>query len=154
MRPGPRRVLAALCLFALLAGLALHYSAAGSDRVTTLESRDRVASPAAHAGETVYFWARVDAVDDGTLTVRTAGTTVTVVGHDADAEVGDVVQVAGTLRADATVVADRVVVSPRERRPRLYVVSALGGALAAGAFLREWGVDPRRIAFVPREEDA
>jgi hypothetical protein len=155
MRPGLRRALAVVCLVTLLSVLVLHYSAAGATHVTTLSSREKVVSPAAHVGDSVYFWTRADTVAAGTMTVTVAGTRLTVVDVGADVDPGDVVQVAGTIRPGATVAADQVVVSPRERRSRLYGVSVLGLLLAVGGFLRAWTVDVTDAGFVPRGgEDA
>ena len=83
------------------------------------------------------------------LVVDTSG-----IGTDAVGQVdpGDVVQVFGVVTGDARIEATRLVVHERGNQRRMYVISAIGGLLAAGTFLRRWRVDWRRLAFVPRTD--
>lgn len=88
--------------------------------------------------------------DDSETVVRT----VTVQGTDAAVEAGGVVQVYGRLsergtrqRAESVVVVNE---TPGDSRYKL-ATSLLGGLLAAGLFLRYWGIDWRALRFVSRD---
>ncbi|WP_207225270.1 hypothetical protein [Natrinema hispanicum] len=57
----------------------------------------------------------------------------------------------GTLTAESTLAVERALTrDPAETRYML-VVSALGGLLVVGRFVRHWRVDRTALAFVPRE---
>ena len=108
----------------------------------------------AHVGETVHVWGEVTAVDDETFVVTSGPLTLRVEGSlPPDIAPGDGVQVYGTLTSDRRVVSASHHAQSSEAIGRMYLVSVVGIALAAGAFLRRWRVDTHRWAFVPREEE-
>jgi len=155
MNERTRRALLSVVLVAALAAMAVHYGAVA-------ESHDRYPSAdalagdyEAHVGDRVFMWTTVIAVDGRTLAVRSdpAETVVLdVTPAPAGVEPGDVVQVYGTLEPDHRVDAHRVVVSERGNRRSMFAVSALAVLLTAGHVLREWTVDWRDLALVPRGE--
>jgi len=81
----------------------------------------------------------------GTLTVR---------GADRTVPPGGSVQVIGTLAADRTIIAERVLpVNPHSwSEPYKYAVSAVGAVLILVVFFREWRLDASRLAFEVRED--
>lgn len=105
-----------------------------------------------YVGETVHIWGEVTTADGGTVVVTADSLSLRVTDPGAgDVAVGDQIQVYGRLAADRLLVTTAYdVQSPGELR-RMYLVSIVGIALAAGAFLRRWRVDTDRLAFVPRE---
>lgn len=147
------RRLARLLLFGLAAaGLIVGFGAGfnGTDAYPDAAAID--ADYATHVGETAHLWGEVTAVDSETV-VR-VGDTLSLRVSDPPPEevaVGDGVQVYGTLQSDQRFeTAAYHVQSPEEQR-NMYLISIVGIALAAGAFLRRWRVDTDRWAFAPRE---
>ena len=131
-------LLAGLCLAAavLVVGFGVWFN--GSDAYPDPEAVD--ANYDAYVGETVHIWGEVTAV-----TLRVEGSL------PPDIAPGDGVQVYGTLTSDRRVVSASHHAQSSEAIGRMYLVSVVGIALAAGAFLRRWRVDTHRWAFVPRE---
>lgn len=150
------RALGVAVLVVLLVAMMGHYHGA------VLDERRHLASPAridadyeAYRGGPVFLWLVADrTTDEGIVTRSEADGRPFVVLTDARAEPGDLVQVFGTLEADSRIAAERVVVHDRGNRLRMFVLSGVGALLAAGAFLRRWTVDRRRLRFAPRERFA
>jgi hypothetical protein len=143
-------LLAGLCLAAavLVVGFGVWFN--GSDAYPDSGAVD--ANYDAYVGETVHVWGEVTAVDDETFVVTSGPLTLRVEGSlPPDIAPGDGVQVYGTLTSDRRVVSASHHAQSSEAIGRMYLVSVVGIALAAGAFLRRWRVDTHRWAFVPRE---
>jgi len=143
-------LLAGLCLAAavLVVGFGVWFN--GSDAYPDPEAVD--ANYDAYVGETVHIWGEVTAVDDETFVVTSGPLALRVEGSlPPDIAPGDGVQVYGTLTSDRRVVSASHHAQSSEAIGRMYLVSVVGIALAAGAFLRRWRVDTHRWAFVPRE---
>jgi hypothetical protein len=143
-------LLAGLCLAAavLVVGFGVWFN--GSDAYPDPEAVD--ANYDAYVGETVHVWGEVTAVDDETFVVTSGPLALRVEGSlPPDIAPGDGVQVYGTLTSDRRVVSASHHAQSSEAIGRMYLVSVVGIALAAGAFLRRWRVDTHRWAFVPRE---
>ena len=105
-----------------------------------------------YVGETVHIWGSVTAVNDETFVVTSGPLSLRVDGPlPTNIEPGDGVQVYGTLTPDRRLVSASYHAQSSEGIRRMYLVSIVGIALAAGAFLRRWRVDTDRRAFVPRE---
>jgi hypothetical protein len=151
MGPAPR-LAGVVLLLVCLAGMTVHYGAVADDRSPYPTEKDLAAHYDRYVGEEVYFWARVTEVRSDSLVVRNGAVRLTVVGASPTAVAGDYVQVAGRLRPEQVVAADRVVVSAASRRPFLLGVSLVGAAVVLVAFLRSWTVDTDRWGFVPREK--
>lgn len=155
----PRTRLAALALLVALLGVAA--VAHGTlepdpDRHRYPDNEHLAEDYGAHVGERAVLSGTV--VETDPLVVREqlpggAEQELTLTGVDADATRGDSVWFYGTVRPDRTVeVATAAVRAPWELR-YMYVVSALGGLLVLGRFLRQWRFDRSRLAFVPRTGD-
>ena len=145
-------LLAGLCLAAavLVVGFGAWFN--GSDAYP--DSGEIDANDDAYVGEPVHIWGEVTAVDDETFVVTSDPLTLRVEGSlPPDIDLGDGVQVYGTLTSDRRVVSASYHAQSSEAIGRMYLASVVGIALAAGAFLRRWGVDTHRWAFVPREEE-
>lgn len=143
-------LLAGLCLAAavLVVGFGVWFN--GSDAYPDPEAVD--ANYDAYVGETVHIWGEVTAVDDETFVVTSGPLALRVEGSlPPDIAPGDGVQVYGRLTSDRRVVSASHHAQSSEAIGRMYLVSVVGIALAAGAFLRRWRVDTHRWAFVPRE---
>ena len=143
-------LLAGLCLAAavLVVGFGVWFN--GSDAYPDSGAVD--ANYDAYVGETVHVWGEVTAVDDETFVVTSGPLTLRVEGSlPPDIAPGDGVQVYGTLTSDRRVVSASHHAQSSEAIGRMYLVSVVGIALAAGAFLCRWRVDTHRWAFVPRE---
>lgn len=158
-RDGAKRLALAVVLVLALVGLAAHYDAtrlANTESLTTVEAVVGPDPPG--VGDRAYLWLTVESVADSRLTVSSpAGVPPLVVdasgietGTVARVAPGDVVQVFGVVTGDARIEATRLVVHDRGNQRRMYVISAIGGLLAAGAFLRRWRVDWRRLTFTSR----
>ncbi|MFB6282147.1 MAG: hypothetical protein ABEH40_09020 [Haloferacaceae archaeon] len=143
-----RRLLLVALALAALAAMMVHYPAA-EPRYGPTEAA-LATDYGAHVGERVTFWTTVVAVRGVGFEVR-AGGGLTVVGSDAAVRPGDSVAVHGTLRPNRRLAAERVLVSPVERRLYMFGVSLVAVGIALGAFLRRWRPDRRRLAFVPRD---
>jgi len=143
---------ALLVLGLAAAGLVVGFGAVfnGTDAYPDAAAID--ADYAAHVGETAHLWGEVTAADGETVVL--VGDTLSLRVSDPPPEavaVGDGVQVYGILRSDRRFeTAASHVQTPEEQR-NMYLISIVGIALAAGAFLRRWRVDTDRWAFVPRE---
>mgnify|MGYP002761179528 FL=1 len=143
-------LLAGLCLAAavLVVGFGVWFN--GSDAYPDSGAVD--ANYDAYVGETVHIWGEVTAVDDETFVVTSGPLALRVEGSlPPDIAPGDGVQVYGRLTSDRRVVSASHHAQSSEAIGRMYLVSVVGIALAAGAFLRRWRVDTHRWAFVPRE---
>lgn len=156
------RLALALVLVGALVGLAAHYDVHRRSNTAVLTSVDAVVGPDPPGpGDEAYLWLTVASVDGDRVTARTpkSGSPLVVDATDLDPRLvetvdpGDVIQAYGVVAAgERELAATRLVVHERGNRRRMYVVSALGGLLAAGAFLRRWRPDAGALAFVPRAE--
>ncbi|MFC6722097.1 DNA-binding protein [Natrialbaceae archaeon GCM10025896] len=157
-----RRLLAAGLLLVLTAGLCVHYGATYEDNWPYPTGDQLAEEPAGWDGERVLLFGEVQertgsglvmTVDDDAGEVAR---TITVQGTAADVERGGVVQVYGMLSERGTIQqAESVVVVNRNPGDSQYKLgtSALGVLLAAGLFLRYWGIEWRRLRFVRRSAD-
>jgi hypothetical protein len=148
------RVVVILVLLGALFAMAVHYDGARLDGTEHFLTKDALATnPDAYDGHRVYLWLDAARVTDGAVhTAPLAGAWSLTVETDDAVAAGDVIQVYGRFDAgERRVEAERVVVHDAGNRVRMYVVSALGGVLALGAFVRQWRPNRRRVAFVPRD---
>ncbi|PSQ61845.1 MAG: DNA-binding protein [Halobacteriales archaeon SW_8_66_22] len=144
---------------ALALGLCVHYGATYDENWPYPTGEQLAEEPGGWDGEQVLLVGVVETVgEDGfTMTVETddgeVARLVEVRGRSTDAEPGGTVQVYGELSEEGAVLAaDRVVVvveSPDEQFSK-YAVSAAALLLVAGAFLRHWRIDLRRLAITAR----
>ena len=119
---------------------------------TTTDGAATAATSEAPAGETVHIWGEGPTADSGTVVVTADSLSLRVTGPTAgDVAVGDQIQVYGRLATDRRLIATAYDVQSPGGLRRMYLVSIVGIALAAGAFLRRWRVDIDQLAFVPRE---
>lgn len=147
-------------LFVLIVlGIGLCVGYATADRWDQPSQSEIADDHSAHEGETLLLFGEVASVDAdaGTVTLLLLDLEVTVTGVDPAVlerlEPGAEIQVAGTFTDDgSTVVAEETVIDVAGTGDRFYVygTSILGGLLAAGAFLRHWRIDVRRLRFVAR----
>lgn len=108
----------------------------------------------AHVGETVHLWGEVTGTEGGRVVVAVDTLSIRVSNPPPEAvAVGDRVQVYGTLAPDRRFDTAAYHVQTHGEIRNMYLISIVGTALAAGAFLRRWRVDVEKRAFVPREED-
>ncbi|RQG99742.1 hypothetical protein [Natrarchaeobius oligotrophus] len=148
-----------LCLF-LLATVGLCVGYASADLWSTPSSADVAGDPAGHDGERAFVFGEVESIDadEGTVAVRVDSATIAVTDVDravlSQLEPGGSLQVVGTVQdGGVTLAATNTVVDYRGPGDRLFVygTSILGGLLAAGAFLRHWRINARRLRFEPRD---
>jgi hypothetical protein len=147
-----RRLVALLVLGLIACGLVVGFGAQfnGTDAYPDAMAID--ADYAAHVGERAHLWGEVTAADGETVVL--VGDTLALRASDPPPEavaVGDGVQVYGTLQSDRQFETVAYHVQTPEEQRNMYLISIVGIALAAGAFLRRWRVDTDRWAFVPRE---
>ena len=166
-----RRLLLGCVLVAALLGLFVHYGAT-ADRHQRYPGNEGIAlSYDDHVGETVRIAGVVRSPTanamNGTDTTNGTNATMTVVlrnwgsfgtlavrGADRTVPPGGSVQVVGTLAADRTVTAERVLpVNPHSwSEPYKYVVSVVGAVVILVTFFREWRLDTGRLVFEVRED--
>ncbi len=147
-----RRLATVLVLCVALGGLVVGFGSQfnGTDAYPDAAAID--ANYDAHVGETVHIWGEVTTADSGTVVVTADSLSLRVTGPTAgDVAVGDQIQVYGRLATDRRLIATAYDVQSPGGLRRMYLVSIVGIALAAGAFLRRWRVDIDQLAFVPRE---
>jgi hypothetical protein len=160
-----RRLLLGCVLVAALAGLFVHYGATADSHDRYPGNEEIALSYDDHVGETVQIAGIVRSLAangsggaNATMTVvlRNWESFGTLTVRDADRSVdpGGTVQVVGTLGADRTISAERVLpVNPRSwSEPYKYAVSVVGAALILVVFFREWRVDAEGLAFEVRED--
>lgn len=147
-----QRLALAGVLLVVLLSMTVHYGAVDARHDRTAIGSQQLSEYDEHVGETVFYWARVVRSEDGLLVVRVSSRTLSV-RTDRAPPPGSAVQVYGRLEPDGVVTPERLVVSRSSNLRYLYAVSAVGGLLAAVAFLGTWRFDPDRLAFVPREGD-
>lgn len=152
MPEGYRRVAFATVLVAVLLLMTVHYGAVDARHDRRALGVHRVTDYDEHVGETAFVWGRVVRSEGETLVVRVSSQTLSV-RTDSAAPPGSAVQIYGRLEPGRVVAPERVIVSRSSALGYLYAVSAVGGLLAAAAFLRTWRFDRDRLAFVPREGD-
>ncbi|SEU05088.1 hypothetical protein [Natrinema hispanicum] len=155
------RVLAGVVLVGLLIACLVWAGATIGDLTETEypDQADVRSEPAAYVGDQVVLGGTVVATDPVVIATRASGYGRFTL-EDADArlktggaplERGDRVTAFGTLTAESTLAVERALTrDPAETRYML-VVSALGGLLVVGRFVRHWRVDRTALAFVPRE---
>jgi hypothetical protein len=156
-----RRAGVLMILVVLVLGACVGYG--GADRWSYPDSADIAQDPDTYDGERVLLFGEIVSVDEETLVIETE-TSSTLLQFSVEGvspavldtlETGGSVQVYGTLRSDASIVAaEEVVVDFRSPDDFLYVyaTSIAGGLLAAAYFLWHWRLDIRRLAFRPRGE--
>ena len=151
MREDTRRLVAAGVLVFALVAMTVHYGAVDADHDRLAMDGQRLANYEANVGETVFFWGEVVGRDGGALVVDARSMNLAV-RTEREVAPGSALQVYGRLEPGHVVVPERLVVSRASNLRYLYLVSAVGGLVAAVAFLRTWRVDLDRRAFVPPEE--
>lgn len=153
------RVIGVALLLVLALGLCVHYGAVYEARWPHPTGDQLAEDPDGWDGERVLLFGTVREVEDDRLVMAVetdageVARTVTVRGVDAEVDPGGIVQVYGTLSERGTVQrAESVVVVSESGSASLakYLLSALGGVVTAGAFLRYWRIDPRGLRFVRR----
>jgi len=87
-------------------------------------------------------------VRDGTLDTRRIAWTITDAQPSAD--LGDAAQVYGTLTDERTIRSTTTRISTGDRR-YMYLVSFLAGLWVLARLVRQWRLDPQRLAVTPRE---
>lgn len=137
-------------LVALVVGFGARFN--GTDAYPDAAAID--ANYADRVGDRLHLWTIVVGERDGRVVVTAAGLRLRVSDPPPSAvEPGDRLQIYGEFRPNHRFETTRYVVARGENRAFMLAVSALGGLLAAGAFLRRWRVDRHRLAFVPRGAD-
>lgn len=148
------RRLGLLLVLALAAGLLVVGFGAEFNDTNAYPDADAIdADYAAHVGETAHLWGDVTGIEDGRVVVR-VGDSLSLRVSDplpGAVAVGDSVQVYGTFGPDRWFDTAAYHVQTAEEIRNMYLISIVGIALAAGAFLRRWRIDTDRWAFVPRE---
>ena len=156
-----RRLLAVWLLLVLTAGLCVHYGATYDKNWPHPTGEQLAEEPGGWDGERVLLFGEVQERTESGLVMTVeddagdVARTITVQGTTVAVEPGGVVQVYGVLSERGTVQqADAVVVVNRNPGDSQYKLgtSALGVLLAAGLFLRYWGVEWRHLQFVRRTE--
>lgn len=163
-----RRLALGLVLSLALLGLCVHYGAT-YDESWPHPTGDQLAEEKdEYAGERVLVFGDVQAIGGDTITIHVtdgdgavaAELEIRDVDLDENLEPGGIVQVYGVLETeptathDGSMVAEELGVVDPSPDATLYkhAVSAIGGLLAAGFFLRHWRIDYRRLRFEPRVE--
>lgn len=148
------RLFVIFLLFVVLLAMFIHYGAVasqpGHDRLK--ESNKKLESYEQHVGDRLYFWGQVVSSSGEDFAVRTSGRRLRVTESEATVREGDAVQVAGVVRPNHVIEAEKVVVSPQLNIQYLYIVSALGAVLTAFLFSQSWSAQWRELQFVPRQE--
>lgn len=148
------RLLVVVCCLVAAGWLAVDYASQADERGTYPGDRALTADFDAFHGEAVFLWlVVVEVTDDGFVgTFGPEDTEVVVTGVDPGADIGsnDQVQVAGTVRPDHRIAAERVVVSHGENRTYMFVASALAALWALGSLLLYWRPDLGRGVLTPR----
>jgi hypothetical protein len=140
---------ASAVLLLLLAALSVGFSGGVRDADVTRDSDQLASEYDRYLGQAVHFWGRVRSVDP--LVVSSKGTRLTVIGGQPNAAPGDVVQVYGLAEADRRIVAERIVVSDRTGRQRMFAVSLLAPVLALLIAWRRWTVRTTDWRIGPRD---
>jgi hypothetical protein len=154
MRPGVR-VLGIVLLGLLLVGMGSHYDANYDDHWPYPTGDALESDYGTHVGEQTFLFGTVRTVDRGNETVEILVRTdqghllLTVSGVSRDVQPGGVLQVYGTVRPDAHLTADNViVVNPAgSSKAFKYAVSLVGALLVVVLFFRHWRVDRDDIGF-------
>ncbi|NHN48701.1 hypothetical protein G9464_14015 [Halostella sp. JP-L12] len=159
MTPAERGVLALVLLGAVF-GLCVHYDATEERRWASPTAEQVAADYEGQVGETALLFGTVESVDRdaGTATIRVEHDdgefAMVLVGFDADAAPGGVVQAYGTLEPDRRMSVRETVVVNESGGAELYkfVVSILGAALVLVLFFRHWRIDLDSPGFEVRDD--
>jgi len=146
-----RRLPILLALCALLAALVVGFGVQFNGSPAYPSSQEIDDEYAAHVGDDVHLWGEVVGTEDGRVVLEIGELSLAVTAPPPRAvDVGDSVQVYGTLAPDRRLETVAYHRQPTGSLVRMYAVSVVGLALAAGAFLRRWRVDTEHRQFVPR----
>jgi hypothetical protein len=149
-----RRLSILLALCVLLGALVVGFGIAFNGSAAYPSSEEIADEYAAHVGDDVHLWGEVVGTENGLVVLEIQALSLVVTAPPPHAvDVGDSVQVYGTLTADRRLETIAYHRQSTESLTRMYAVSVVGLALAAGAFLRRWRVDTETWQFVPREGD-
>jgi hypothetical protein len=156
-----RLAVLALLLAALVAALVGFGTLTPNPADGRYPGTDAVASdPAQYHGDQVVVGGTVVGTDPivleaGYETVRDGGfargtVRFTVTGVATAVDRGDSLQVFGTLGQDRSIAADETVVSSPDGDAYMYAVSFLAGLWVLARLTRQWRIDWKRLAVVPR----
>jgi hypothetical protein len=106
-----------------------------------------------YVGQPHYFWGEVLATDGGSFTTAYYGMNFTVVGSETEVEVGDTVQVYGTIRPNRRIAARNVVRSAASGRQYMFGISAVAVVVTAAVFFCYWTADVETLSLTPRETE-
>lgn len=155
MNDARRRVLLLAVLGMVFVGMLIHYGATIERDRSLSEPSDVLQNWEAHAGDSVYLWARVIETGPESTTIHAGGVRLTVTSAVATADPGDVIQVAGTARPDHRIDAHRTVVAKAAGQRYMYGISAIAAVLTAGLFVHHWRIATASLSLERREaEDA
>ncbi len=163
-----RRLALGLVLSLALLGLCVHYGATYDESWPHPTGDQLAENTGEYVGERVLLFGDVQTIDGDAITIHVtdgdgdvaAELEIRNIDTNEDIAEGGVVQVYGVLETESVASHDGamaaeefVVVDPSpEATLYKYAVSAIGGLLAAGLFLRYWGVNYRQLRFEPRDE--
>jgi gamma-glutamylcyclotransferase (GGCT)/AIG2-like uncharacterized protein YtfP len=146
-----RRLPILLALCALLGVLVVGFGAQFNGSPAYPSSQDIGDQYAAHVGDDVHLWGEVVGMENGLVVLEIQELSLAVTSPSPRAvDVGDSVQVYGTLEPDRRLETVAYHRQTAESLTRMYAVSVVGLALAAGAFLRRWRIDTETWQFAPR----
>lgn len=145
-----KRVLAFVGLFVVLSVLFVDYSANIDVSDPYPSDTELQTNYDAQVGKSIHVWMYVTEVDRTSFAVKDDDLEFTVRGSPTNIEVGDLVQVYGTLEAGHIIDPERIVVSDATNRAYMFVVSGMAAVLTTGLFVREWTVDIETWTLVPR----
>ena len=156
------RLLALVVVFAVLAVALVAFGTLGPSPADGRypATTDVIGSEDQYVGERVQIGGEVVATDplvvadaypivrDGTLDTRRIAWTIT--DAETSADLGDAAQVYGILTDARTIRSTNTVISTGDRR-FMYIASFLAGLWVLARLARQYRLDPRRLALVPRE---
>lgn len=155
MEDRTRRVVTTLVAFGALFVMMVHYGAVAAEpgHDPNMAAHRALESPDQHVGENLYMWTVVATDTPNGFVVKAGGHRYAVSGTDATPSPGDAIQMVGNLRDGNTIVADRVVVSPRPALQYLYAISIGGLLVTVVVFVRRWRFDRATFTVRPRGDE-
>ena len=145
------RLILGVILFSVILGFGIYYNSEFERHKEYPSIGDAVLDPSKYIGKKVVIWShRVVDIGDNTFTIEVTDQRFTVT-NASKVDVGDRVEVLGTLEPGYRITAEKIIVSKEWKYYFIFVRSIVAIPLVLFLFFRNWKFDFKRFEFRGRE---